>query len=399
MNRKLLKLRPLALIIPMILLAVACNFANLPANVPELTTTEPETPATSPPPASNGETQPTPTNPPIVETSGNLDIIASGDLLVDLYNTVSPGVVSIQVFTRLGGGQGSGFVYDLDGHIVTNHHVIEGAESIEVTFFDGSKAYATLIGFDVTADLAVIKVEVENDLLYPVTLGDSEAIQVGQPVVAIGNPFGLDSTMTLGIVSGLGRSLTGEAAPGGGNFSAPDIIQTDAAINPGNSGGPLFNLQGQVVGVNRAIATTSGLNSGIGFAVASNTASRIVPSLIENGRHQYSYLGLSGTDSSRLTLRQMEALNLPATLGVYVVTIVPGGPADQAGIQGDSGTTGGAFVGDGDFITAIDGRQIRNFDEVLSYLVNYTSPGQTITLTLIRDGETLEVPIELGVRP
>lgn len=390
-------------LLPLVALGVACNVAGLaPTEIAgsgvvdaaaEDATTAPSVDPTATP-------IPAPTLPPIVQTSGDADQIFGTNLLIELYRTVSPGVVAIQVFSGLGGGQGSGFVYDTQGHIVTNEHVIEGAERIEVAFNDGTKAYAELIGVDITADLAVIKVDVPADRLTPLVLGNSDAVQVGQSVVAIGNPFGLDSTMTLGIVSSLGRTLDGQTAPGGGTFVAPDIIQTDAAINPGNSGGPLFNLNGEIVGVNKAIATETGVNSGIGFAIAANTVARIVPSLIENGRHEYAYLGLSGTDSERLTLEQIERLNLPDELGVYVVSVVPDGPASQAGVVGDGGsTTGGEFLGDGDFITEIDGLRVRTFADVLSYLVNNTEPGQEIVLTVIRDGETLELSLVLGVRP
>lgn len=391
-------------LLPLVALGVACNIAGLaPTEIAESGGADAEVAgvATTAPANDLVPTPiPAPTLPPIVQTSGDADQIFGTNLLIELYRTVSPGVVSIQVFSGFGGGQGSGFVYDAQGHIVTNEHVIEGAERIEVAFNDGTKAYAELVGVDITADLAVIKVDVPAERLTPLVLGNSDAVQVGQSVVAIGNPFGLDSTMTLGIVSSLGRTLDGDRAPGGGTFVAPDIIQTDAAINPGNSGGPLFNLNGEIIGVNKAIATETGVNSGIGFAVASNTVARIVPSLIENGRHEYAYLGLSGTDSERLTLAQIESLNLPDALGVYVVSVVPDGPASRAGLVGDSGgATGGQFVGDGDFIIEIDGLRVRTFADVLSYLVNNTEPGQQIVLTVIRGGETLEVPLVLGVRP
>ena len=239
----------------------------------------------------------------------------------------------------------------------------------------------------------------------PVVLADSDQVQVGQRVVAIGNPFGLDGTMTTGIVSGLGRTLQAESDPNvfskqAGVFSAPDIIQTDAAINPGNSGGPLINLEGEVVGVNKAIYSESGLNSGVGFAIASNTVKRIVPSLILDGSYTYPYLGISSRERENFTLAEIEALQLPPTGGMYVVEVDPGGPAAAAGVQGGTTATGieGLLAG-GDLIIAIDGVPLRGFADLLSYLVNHTQVGKVVRLTILRKGSQIDIDVTLVPRP
>jgi S1-C subfamily serine protease len=294
---------------------------------------------------------------------------------------------------------GSGFVYDNQGHIVTNEHVIENAGNIEVDFASGLKVHATVLGSDPAADLAVLEVQAPADQLVPLPLADSDQVQVGQRVIAIGNPFGLAGTMTLGIVSGLGRSLdTSATAPGGGTFSAPDIIQTDAAINPGNSGGPLLNDAGQVIGVNKAIESTSGVNSGVSFAVASNTVKQIVPELIKSGKFIYPYLGLTGLQE--ITLFTEEQLKLPQSSGVYVTSVTPGGPSDKAGVHGDSASASATQLnGDGDLIIAIDGHPVDIFSDILSYIINHARPGQVVTLTLLRGGNKMDVKVTLGARP
>jgi len=220
--------------------------------------------------------------------------------LVEIYQRSNPGVVAIQVLTVSGNGLGSGFVIDNDGHIITNYHVIEGVSELEVDFPSGFKTRGEVIGIDTDSDLAVVKVDAPPEELHPLPLGDSSQIKVGQTVVAIGSPFRFKGTMTTGIISSLGRTLSSlRTAPGGNFFTAGDIIQTDAAINPGNSGGPLLNLNGEVIGVNRAIETYNinaeddPINSGIGFAIAINTVKRVVPSLISDGSYDYPYLGIS----------------------------------------------------------------------------------------------------------
>ncbi|HET7143422.1 MAG TPA: trypsin-like peptidase domain-containing protein, partial [Anaerolineales bacterium] len=302
-------------------------------------------------------------------------------------------------------GQGSGFVYDGQGHIVTNFHVIEGADMIEIRFTSGFMAYGTLIGIDLDSDLAMIKVDAPANELHPLPLGDSDLLKVGQTVVAIGNPFGLNTTMTVGIISALGRTLEAiRETPDGRPFTAGDIIQTDAAINPGNSGGPLFNINGEVIGINRAIRTNSATdngqpaNSGIGFAISINIVKRVAPALIADGKYDYPYLGVASQDS--LTLEMVEALGLHTFTGAYVTDVVSGGPAERAGIKAGSTPTNipQLFAG-GDLIVAIDGREIQTFDELLAYLITNKSPGDTVVLRVLRDKEKVDVTVTLGKRP
>jgi S1-C subfamily serine protease len=333
------------------------------------------------------------------------DIVSLEAALVRLYEQVSPGVISIRVLTETIDGLGSGFVIDREGHILTNYHVIQGVTIVEINFPSGDKVRGEVIGVDLDSDLAVIKVDAPPEILHPLTLGDSQSLKVGQTVVAIGNPFDLSGSMTVGIVSATGRTLGSmRVAPGGGVFEAGNLIQTDAAINPGNSGGPLLNLNGEVVGINRAIRTESfsstgdPLNSGIGFAIAINTAKRVAPSLIAEGRYDYPYMGISGT--REIHLLDQEALGLPQSNGVYVTDIVPGSPADRAGLRkGTQPSSIANLTAGGDLITAIDGNPIRNFSEMLSYLINNTGPGDSVVLTVLRDGQEMEVTLTLGSRP
>jgi len=334
----------------------------------------------------------------------NIDIPGQEETLVNLYNKVMPGIVSIQVVGDVGGSLGSGFVYDDQGHILTNYHVVEGAKQVEVDFTSGYKIYGTIIGTDLDSDLAIVKVNAPVSELHPLPMGDSNALQVGQTVVAIGNPFGLSGSMTTGIISSLGRTLDSQRnAPSGGFFTAGDIIQTDAAINPGNSGGPLFNLNGEVIGVNRAIRTTNysdtgePLNSGIGFAVAINIVKRVTPVLIAQGKYDYPYLGISSVNE--LSLPQIEALNLQSFTGAYVTMVTPNGPADKAGIRAGTQTTSVGVNAGGDLITAIDGQSILRFDDLLRYLINNKAPGDTVVLTVMRGDTQEDVTVTLGKRP
>ena len=321
-----------------------------------------------------------------------------------LYQTVSPGVVSLQYSSADGGGQGTGFVIDKEGHIVTNYHVASDAQNLEVHFPSGLKVYGDVIGTDLDSDLAVIKVDVDPDLLVPLPLGDSNTLKVGQTVVAIGNPYGLSGTMTMGIISARGRVLDSmRQTETGTYYSSGDTIQTDALINPGNSGGPLLNLNGEVIGVNRAIQTagmsiTGGaVNTGIGFAISSNTVRKVVPALIETGSYAYPYLGLSSY--SNMSLQMIEALDLPRSTGAYVATVVAGSPSAVAGIKG--GTQQSSIQGlnkGGDLIIAVNGVDIKDFSELMSYLVLETSVGDEIVLTVIRNGNTMDIPVVLGQR-
>jgi len=362
-----------------------------------------EVPAPTAPPA------PLPTAVPVVQAPAEPLLAPQG--LVELYERVNPGVVTIYVFgpphpANIPLGQGSGFVIDVEGHIVTNQHVVEGAEDIEIDFASGFKAWATLLGTDPDSDLAVLQVEVPNGELVPLRLGDSDTVRVGEQVVAIGNPFGLSGTMTVGVVSAIGRVLQSEReAPGGGSFSAGDLIQTDAAINPGNSGGPLLNLSGEVIGVNRAITTEtfsasgSAVNSGVGFAVPINIVRRVVPAIIQTGSYDYPYLGISSLGEGNLNLRQLEILQLPPeTVGVYVTCVVQGGPAERAGLIG-AGACGATEQPGGDVITAIDGQPVFSFSDLISYLVTEVAVGDQIVLTVLRDGVPVDLSLILEPRP
>jgi S1-C subfamily serine protease len=329
----------------------------------------------------------------------------SQDILVNLYQRINPGVVAIQIFNDTGGALGSGFVYDKEGHIVTNYHVVEGATDLEVDFPSGFKARGNVIGKDLDSDLAVVKVDAPAEELFPLPVGDSDLLKVGQTVIAIGNPFGLVGTMTTGIVSAKGRTMESlRASTEGSFFTAGDMIQTDAAINPGNSGGPLLNLNGEVIGLNRAIRTTGTnsvgepVNSGIGYAVSSNIISRVIPVIIDKGSYDYPYLGVTSREDISLVMR--DALGLKRSTGAYVISVSPDGPADKAGILGGTLKTDipGLLAG-GDLITAIDGKPVHVFSDLLSYLVSHKSPGDTVTLTVIRDDQEKEVQVVLDKRP
>ncbi|MCL4559438.1 MAG: trypsin-like peptidase domain-containing protein [Chloroflexi bacterium] len=364
--------------------------------------------STSPTAASPSSNAPAATLPPLpTQDVSNPLPAASQNLLIGLYQRVSPGVVSISVLTSQGDALGSGFVYDTQGHVITNYHVVEGGSQLEIDFPSGYKAHGKVIGSDLDSDIAVLLAEnTPASELHPLALGDSSKLQVGETVVAIGNPFGLTNTMTTGIVSALGRTLQSiRATPAGQPYSAGDLIQTDAAINPGNSGGPLLNTQGEVIGINRAIRTDNTTangeptNSGIGFAVSINIIKRVVPVLIQTGKFDYPYLGISSQEE--LSLADLEALGLPqGTTGAYVTEVTPAGPADQAGILG--GTKPTSIVGldaGGDLIIAVDKHPVRLFGDLLSYLMNYKSPGDQIVLTIIRNNQQKEVTLTLGKRP
>jgi 2-alkenal reductase len=309
--------------------------------------------------------------------------------LIDLYQRANPAVVYIATST----GSGSGFLYDTAGHIVTNNHVVAGVRAIEVAFGNGERRAARIAGVDADSDLAVLAVDSLPAGVAPLPLAAADDIQVGQFVVAIGSPFGEQGSMTLGIVSGLGRSLTSQRSSTGGAYSLPSVIQTDAPINPGNSGGPLLNLRGEVVGVNSAIASTSGANTGVGFSIPVAALHQIVPALIERGAYSYPYLGVSFDDE--ISLGEQAAYGLDQAQGVYILAVAANGPAAQAGLIAANPTSGRG----GDLIVAIDGRAVNNFQELNSYLVFHTQAGQTIQLTVMRSGGTVTIPLTLGTRP
>ena len=300
-----------------------------------------------------------------------------------------------------GHGTGSGFVWDKEGHIVTNNHVIENAEKVSVVFADGSQAEAKVVGADPDSDLAVLKVDVDADKLQPVRLADSAEVKVGQIAVAIGNPFGLENTMTIGFVSALGRLLpAGSQTAQTPQYSIPDIIQTDAAINPGNSGGVLVDSQGRVIGVTAAIESPVRANSGVGFVIPSNIVAMVVPALIKDGTFVHTWLGISGT---ALTPELAKPMNLDtAQRGALVVEVSPDSPANKAGLHGSDRTItldGEKVKVGGDVIVAIDGKPIQAIDDVIAYLASSTEVGQTIAVTVLRDGKEKEIKIKLDARP
>jgi S1-C subfamily serine protease len=294
---------------------------------------------------------------------------------------------------------GSGFVYDNQGHIITNGHVVGDAKIVDVTFVDGNRHTAKVIGTDISGDIAVLQISENNtqqrpliSSLKPLVIGNSSGLEVGDQVIAIGNPFGLSDTMTTGIVSGVGRLL-----PGAG-FSIPNAIQTDAPINPGNSGGPLLDTKGRVIGMNTAILSGTDTFSGIGFAISSNTITKTVPSLIEKGSYTHPYLGLSG---ATLTSDLAENLTGPSAMnlkGVSVDTITKNGPADKAGVHGST-VDQYAKKHPGDIITGVDGHNITRMDDLISYIEQHKSAGDNITLTVYRNGHTIDLKTTLTARP
>jgi 2-alkenal reductase len=330
-----------------------------------------------------------------------------------VYDQASPSVVAISAIRELSAAPqrnipnipnipresvagGSGFVIDVQGHIVTNAHVVEDAARIEVNFLDGTLTRARLVGIDLNSDLAVIKVDLPAEELVPLPWGDSAALDIGQEVYAIGSPFGQRWTLTRGIISALDRTIGGLT-----QFSIGGVIQTDAAINPGNSGGPLLNDAGQVIGINSQIRSESGSNSGVGFAIPSNLARRVASELIETGQVRYSYLGISGGD---VTLAIIEQFSLPNNMrGVVVNEVVTPGPAASAGLRNADLLTrrdGQQVPTQVDIITAINGQPLRGMNDLISYLAQNTQPGDTVTLNVLRNGrETLDVSVTLGERP
>jgi serine protease Do len=359
------------------------------------------------------------TNAPVAANSqAAVDVASLQSAYEAIYQSVNPSVVTIMISSQVSGqgnsqngqgqvvptAQGSGFIWDTTGHIVTNNHVIDGAAKISVTFSNGSSYDAKLVGADPNSDLAVVQVTgAPASLLKPITVGDSTQVKVGQLVVAIGNPYGLSNTMTTGIVSGIGRSIQAgtnnsqnspTTAP---SFSIPDVIQTDAAINPGNSGGVLVDVNGALIGVPSQIESASGSNSGVGFAIPSAIVSRVVPQLISTGTAAHSYLGFSGGD---ITADVVSALNLNAgQQGILVATVVTGGPAEKAGLKGATVDANGNPTAAGDIITGIDGKPVTTFEDLVSYLSSSTQPGQTVTLNILRNGKDVQVKVILGTQP
>jgi 2-alkenal reductase len=338
-------------------------------------------------------------------------------VLANVYAQVNPSVVNVTVLGRGGAlvpentlppdfdpeglipfSSGSGFVWDETGHIVTNNHVVEDAEEVQVTFSDGAVAIAEVVGFDLDSDLAVLRIDPEGYQLTPIRPGRMEDVFVGMRVIAIGNPFGLEGTVTSGIVSAIGRSI-----PARENFSIPDSIQTDAAINPGNSGGPLLNERGELIGVNAQIRSETRANSGVGFAIPVTLVDRVVPALIGDGRYEHSYMGVSGGTFSPVCA---EELALPKELrGAVVSDVLPDTPASRAGLHGGEKPSSTHYPSicpaqaGGDVIVSINGEAVTAFDDLLVYLQRYTSPGDTVTVTVWREGDLFDIDMVLGARP
>jgi 2-alkenal reductase len=298
-------------------------------------------------------------------------------------------------------GQGSGFIWDGKGDIVTNNHVVAGADLIYVTFYDGTTVQGSVIGADPDSDLAVVEVDMPANQLQPVQIADSTQVKVGQLAVAIGNPFGLQGTMTVGFVSALGRLLPADTqAVAGTSYSIPDIIQTDASINPGNSGGVLVDRDGNVIGVTSAIVSSIGISAGIGFAIPTVIVQKVVPSLIKTGHYDHPWLGISALS---MTPDLAKAMGLAAQQrGVLIVEVFSGSPSEKAGLRGSDRqvTINGALAGvGGDVITGVDGRAIRAFDDLVTYLARSTEIGQTVTLTVLSQGKEKVVKVTLAARP
>ena len=325
-------------------------------------------------------------------------------LLIEIYERVGPSVVFVtsEFFyydffygQHSGTGSGSGFIIDKQGHIVTNYHVIENANRVDVKLADGTTAIANIVGTDPINDLAVLRIDVSPDKLQAVELGDSASLKVGQLAIAIGNPLGLERSLSVGVVSALGRQVPQE----GSEWSLYDVIQTDASINPGNSGGPLLDSQGRVIGVNTAIANVTGASIGIGFAVPVDTVKRVVPELIAKGRYSHPWLGVSGYNVSPALA---ELLDLPADRGILVMYVEPDGPAARAGIRGPNRQViirNQRIPVGGDIIVALDGQDVENIDQLIRYVETKKRVGDVVTVTVIRGSEILNIDVLLGELP
>jgi len=344
--------------------------------------------------------------PEIVVSNGNsvnvvgetIQIYPHNLSLIEIFERSESGVVRVNVqrgeVDDVTGGLGSGFVFDKKGHVITNAHVVDNAKKVVVTFLDGRSYNAEIIGVDEFTDLAVIKVNADFALLNPLALGDSSNLKVGEPIAAIGNPFGLSGSMTSGIVSQLGRLL-----PSGSGYSIPDVIQTDAAINPGNSGGPLLNMRGEVVGINTAIQSTTGEFTGVGFAIPSQTIAKIIPTLTEDGEYKHPWIGISGRD---IDPDLAKVLGLKDAVGFLVVTVVENSPASKAGLIGSEKTIeveGVNYPMGGDIILSVDEIEVRKISDILIHLQRAKSVGDEMVLEVLRDNRTTNITIILQERP
>jgi S1-C subfamily serine protease len=338
-----------------------------------------------------------------IQNQINENEIKIQDQINEINNVIltKPGVVRVNIQrnqteneNESAGGVGSGFVFDKQGHIITNAHVIKDATKTVVTFLDGRSYSAEIVGVDEYTDIGVIKVNADLKLLNPLSLGDSSNLQVGEPITAIGNPFGLSGSMTSGIVSQMGRLL-----PSDSGYSIPDVIQTDAAINPGNSGGPLLNMRGEIVGINTAIQSSTGEFTGVGFAIPSQTVVKIVPTLIRDGEYKHPWIGVSGTD---IDLEMANVIGLESTLGFLIITVVEDSPASDAGLIGSNKiieVEGREYSIGGDVIISVDEIDVRKIDDILVHLQREKAVGDEMILEVLRDGRTTNVTIVLQERP
>jgi 2-alkenal reductase len=412
-----MRLYTAALLLLCSLALTACSAERIPLPWTSAPTEAPPAPmpiATQPDPTSAVPTPtsaPLPTMAPVPTLAVDVTepLVAQERALIELYRIASPAVVRIEVVAnhppvdgaapdRIPFSLGSGFLYDDQGHIVTNEHVIADGGEFQVRFSDGTIVRARAIGGDAGSDLAVLKVDELPPGAAPLTLADSRAVEVGQTAIAIGNPFGLQNTLTVGVVSGLQRSLAGPTSELG-RFRIPNVIQTDAAINPGNSGGPLLNIRGEVIGVNTAIRSETGVFEGVAYAVPSNAVRRVVPELIATGRYRHPWMGISMRDVDPL---MSEALDLAARQGVLITEVLPGSPAAAAGLQAGENTTrynGRELRYDGDIIVAINGERVLSSDALISFLQLETSVGDTVTMTVMRDRAEEQITMTLGARP
>ena len=333
-----------------------------------------------------------------IQTKKQVEPYSNNLSLSEIFEKTEPGVVRVNVQRTNSvdgvGGIGSGFVFDKKGHIITNAHVVSDATKVVITFLDGRSYNAEIIGADEYTDIAVIKVNADFSLLQPVSLGDSSTLKVGEEIAAIGNPFGLSGSMTSGIISQVGRLLPTE-----NQYSIPDVIQTDAAINPGNSGGPLLNMMGGVVGINTAIQSNTGSNTGVGFAIPSQTVAKIVPTLIEKGEYKHPWIGISGRD---IDPDLAKVLKVTDAIGFLIVAVVEDSPASKAGLIGSEKTIeveGVNYPIGGDIIVAVDGIEVRQIDDILIHLQRAKSIGDEMVLEVLRDNRTTNITIILQERP
>jgi 2-alkenal reductase len=384
------KLKLSLLLLLLALTSMACNLSEL-ATLTEtpMPSSTPEAPIVTPETAIIVLT-PTPLPP---ETLAQADV--EEQLVINVYARVGPAVVCITAQDQFGGCIGSGFVIDREGHVVTNNHVAAVSSDLLVTLADDHTVPAEVIGSDAGSDLAVLKIDVPPETLTVAELGDSADLRVGQRAIAIGNPFGLERTVTTGVISSLGRTLDRDDSA----FRIAEVIQTDAAINPGNSGGPLLNSKGQVIGVNTAIRSMTGVNSGVGFAIPVDIVKRVVPELVELGRYRHTWVGVRGRS---ITAEMVEAMDLPVEIGVLVAQVEPDGPAEKAGLRGGEQeivVSGIPMLAGGDIIVAINDEPVGEFDDLINYLASNTGVGDVVTLTVVRERQEVSIEITLEERP